>query len=63
MNPSDADEDKEKLPGKCDSCGAVFTVWVLADGSIRPVSPENSCACEEGILRTVDKSDIFDNNE
>ncbi len=61
MTPPDG--HREKAPGLCDNCGEFFTVWVWEDGTVLPVSPNNACGCDEPSLRTVDETDVFENDE
>ncbi|TMT87683.1 hypothetical protein E2L06_14230 [Haloterrigena sp. H1] len=58
MTPSD--ERKEKAPGVCSTCGELLTVWITPDGTIHPISPHNTCSCDDPALRIVEADDVFE---
>ena len=54
-------DETEKALGQCTGCGAVCSVWVESDGSVRPISPENDCSCGEPSFEAL-SDDLMEEN-
>ena len=56
-------DETEKALGQCTGCGAVCSVWVETDGSVRPISPENDCSCAEPSFEALGEDLMQENTD
>ena len=40
-----AAEKRVKVAARCRQCGAVYSAWILADGTVQPIGRKNGCRC------------------
>ena len=38
-------DEREKVAAQCRDCGAVYSAWVLADGTVQPIGRKDGCRC------------------
>lgn len=53
------DEGTDKGVAVCEDCEDVVSVWIEPDGTIRPISPQQTCSCGDTSLRLVRENDLF----
>ncbi|WP_339104627.1 hypothetical protein [Haloterrigena salinisoli] len=40
-----ATDEWEKVAAQCRDCEAVYSAWVLADGTVQPIGRKDGCRC------------------
>ena len=38
-------DERLKVAGRCLECGAVYSAWLLTDGTVQPIGRKDGCQC------------------
>ncbi|EMA34601.1 hypothetical protein C445_06755 [Halobiforma lacisalsi AJ5] len=41
------------MAGRCRECGAVYSAWILADGTVEPIGKKGGCRCGASNFETL----------
>lgn len=48
-----ATDERPKVAGRCRECGAVYSAWILADGTVEPIGKKGGCRCGASNFETL----------
>ncbi len=38
-------DEREKVAARCSDCGAVYSAWILSDGTVHLIGRKDGCRC------------------
>ncbi len=48
-------DGRQKVAGRCCECGAVYSAWVLSNGTVHPIGKKGGCRCGASNFEAISK--------